>query len=111
MSIRCVSTVWLLMSSGYSLIGALVASRPTELVKDRAAKASFNTAERAAVATMSGLGWLGFVVGPPLIAYFADVVGLTSAPWTLPAFMVAIAVVVRHPVFGECHWSRQTTEA
>jgi acetylornithine/succinyldiaminopimelate/putrescine aminotransferase len=86
--------------------------RAIELVKDRAAKASFNTAERAAVATMSGPGWLGFVVGPPLIGYFGDAMGLTSALWVLPAFMVTIAVVVRrHPVFRECHRSQQAREA
>ena len=83
-----------------------------ELVKDRAATASFNTAELAAVATMSGLGWLGFVVRPPLIGYFADAIGLTSALWILPAFMGAIAVVVRRdPVFRECQVSQRTTEA
>jgi adenosylmethionine-8-amino-7-oxononanoate aminotransferase len=86
--------------------------RAIELAKDRAAKASFNTAERAAATTMSGLGWPGFVVGPPLIGYFADAIGLTSALLILPALMVAVAVVIRrHPVFPECHLSRQISEA
>ena len=46
------------------------------------------------------------------MGYFADAIGLTSALWILPAFMVAIAVVIRrHPVFPECHLSRQISEA
>jgi fucose permease len=66
----------------------------------------------AAVATVSALGWLGFVVGPPVIGYLADVIGLTSALWILPASMLVIAVVVRrHPVFREGHRARQATEA
>ncbi|KZM72968.1 MFS transporter [Nocardia terpenica] len=49
----------------------------------------------SAIATVSALGWLGYVSGPPLIGHLADRVGLGTALWTLPLLALAITAIAR----------------
>lgn len=50
------------------------------------------------VATVSGLGWAGFVCGPPLIGQLADATSLTAALVLVPVLTGAIAVATFSPV-------------
>ncbi|MFN8620128.1 MAG: MFS transporter [Chloroflexota bacterium] len=49
----------------------------------------------AAVAVISSVGFVGFVMGPPLIGHLADAVGLGVALALLPILTAVIAIVVR----------------
>ncbi len=49
----------------------------------------------SAIATVSALGWLGFVSGPPLIGHLADLTGLGTALWVLPLLTLIIAGTAR----------------
>ncbi len=45
----------------------------------------------AAISTAAGLGWFGFLVGPPVIGQLAGATSLTAALWLLPVLLGAIA--------------------
>jgi MFS family permease len=48
------------------------------------------------VAAVSGLGWAGFVCGPPLIGQVADATSLPLALALVPLLTAVIAVATRH---------------
>jgi hypothetical protein len=48
-----------------------------------------------AIATVSAFGWLGFVVGPPLIGHLAAATSLPVALLILPALTALIAISTR----------------
>lgn len=47
------------------------------------------------IATVSALGWIGFLAGPPLIGHLADVTGLPKALAALPILTAVIALAIR----------------
>jgi fucose permease len=48
------------------------------------------------VAAVSGLGWAGFVCGPPLIGQLADAFSLPAALAVIPVLTAVITVATRH---------------
>lgn len=50
---------------------------------------------RSAIATVAATGWLGYLLGPPLIGHLADRVGLSAALITIPVLMTVVAVAIR----------------
>ncbi|OBH83434.1 MFS transporter [Mycobacterium scrofulaceum] len=49
----------------------------------------------SAIAIVAATGWLGYLLGPPLIGHLADRVGLSAALVTIPVLMSVIAVAIR----------------
>ncbi|OBG52043.1 MULTISPECIES: MFS transporter [unclassified Mycobacterium] len=49
----------------------------------------------SAIAIVAATGWLGYLLGPPLIGHLADRVGLAAALVTIPALMSVVAVAIR----------------
>jgi fucose permease len=47
-----------------------------------------------AIATVSALGWVGFVCGPPLIGQLASITGLRTALAVLPALALLVAAAI-----------------
>ena len=47
------------------------------------------------IATVSGLGYVGFVVGPPLIGMIAEATSLTGALWVVVAALLLQAIGAR----------------
>lgn len=48
------------------------------------------------IASVSSVGWVGFVAGPPLIGHLSQVVGLRWSLTVLPFLALLIAALVRH---------------
>ncbi|OBB68143.1 MFS transporter [Mycobacterium sp. 852014-50255_SCH5639931] len=49
----------------------------------------------SAIAIVAATGWLGYLLGPPLIGHLADRVGLAAALVTIPVLMTVVAVAIR----------------
>lgn len=49
----------------------------------------------SAIAIVAATGWLGYLLGPPLIGHLADRVGLAAALVTVPVLMSVVAVAIR----------------
>ncbi|OBH17005.1 MFS transporter [Mycobacterium sp. E1715] len=49
----------------------------------------------SAIAIVAATGWLGYLLGPPLIGHLADRVGLAAALVTIPVLMSVVAVAIR----------------
>ncbi|UPK74250.1 MFS transporter [Nocardioidaceae bacterium SCSIO 66511] len=49
----------------------------------------------SSIATVAAIGWTGFMCGPPLIGYLANVIGLSTALLILPVLTATIAVAIR----------------
>lgn len=49
----------------------------------------------SSIATVAALGWIGYLLGPPLIGHLADAVTLPAALGVLPLLTVVIAVAIR----------------
>lgn len=49
----------------------------------------------SAIALVAATGWLGYLLGPPLIGHLADRVGLSAALVTIPVLMTIVAVAIR----------------
>jgi MFS family permease len=80
---------------GFAALGiGLALVVPTAFSAAGVATGSGNNAG-AAIATVAALGWIGYVCGPPLIGHLAQLVGLETALWVLPALTIVIAIVVR----------------
>jgi MFS family permease len=50
----------------------------------------------SAIAIVSAIGWVGCLIGPPLIGFLADRIGLSNALLILPAMLVVAAIAVRY---------------
>jgi predicted MFS family arabinose efflux permease len=48
-----------------------------------------------AIASVAATGWLGYLLGPPLIGHLAEKVGLSAALATVPVMISIAAVVIR----------------
>ncbi|OBF10875.1 MFS transporter [Mycobacterium sp. ACS4054] len=49
----------------------------------------------SAIAIVAATGWLGYLLGPPLIGHLADRVGLSAALVTIPVLMTIVALAIR----------------
>jgi predicted MFS family arabinose efflux permease len=64
---------------GYALVGAGLA--PVVPILFNAATRVPGTSRAAAIAAVSSIGYLGFMIGPPLIGGLAQALSLTAAMW------------------------------
>ena len=78
---------------GFALLGAGVAA---------VVPAAFTAAGRlsaanagTAIATVSALGWAGFMIGPPAIGHLAQATSLSAALWLIPVLTAATAAGIR----------------
>ncbi len=78
-----------------ALIGVLLWGIGTALVFPAAMSAGGEQPGRAAdaIATVSTIGYGGFLIGPPLIGLLAQEIGIGRALWVLPVLGLAIAVL------------------
>jgi MFS family permease len=54
----------------------------------------------SAIAIVAATGWLGYLLGPPLIGHLSEWVGLSGALVTIPVMMTIVAVAIRYtPAF------------
>lgn len=49
----------------------------------------------SAIATVAATGWMGYLLGPPLIGHLADRVGLAAALVTIPVLMTIVGIAIR----------------
>ncbi|MBV8790162.1 MAG: MFS transporter [Mycobacterium sp.] len=49
----------------------------------------------SAIAIVAATGWLGYLLGPPLIGHLAGAVGLAAALVTIPVMMSIVAIAIR----------------
>jgi MFS family permease len=49
----------------------------------------------SAIALVAATGWLGYLLGPPLIGHLADRVGLSAALITIPVLMTVVGITIR----------------
>nr|WP_128619475.1 MFS transporter [Mycobacterium lepraemurium] len=50
----------------------------------------------SAIASVAATGWLGYLLGPPLIGHLSGWVGLSGALVTIPVMMTIVAVAIRY---------------
>jgi fucose permease len=49
----------------------------------------------SAIAIVAATGWLGYLLGPPLIGHLSESVGLSAALVIIPVMMMIVAIVIR----------------
>ncbi|HEX3784888.1 MAG TPA: MFS transporter [Pseudonocardiaceae bacterium] len=91
---------------GFALLGIGLASMVPMLFS--AAGNQPNTAPGTAVATVSSVGWIGFMVGPPLIGLIAGHFSLSLALGIFPLLTAFVAILV--PKVPALDRARPTTE-
>jgi MFS family permease len=50
----------------------------------------------SAIPVVAGCGWLGYLLGPPVIGYLADRIGLSTALITIPVMISIAAIAIRY---------------
>jgi predicted MFS family arabinose efflux permease len=50
---------------------------------------------RTAIALVAAVGWVGYLIGPPLIGQLAQWAGLSAALITVPVMMTLVAIAIR----------------
>jgi fucose permease len=78
---------------GYALVGAGLA--PVVPILFNAATRVPGTSRAAAIAAVSSLGYLGFMIGPPLIGALAQGLSLTAAMWVVVLAAALLAIGAR----------------
>jgi MFS family permease len=61
----------------------------------RAAGSTPGTSASVGVATVSSIGWLGFLAGPPAVGLAAGAIGLRAALWIVVAAMVCLVLLAQ----------------
>lgn len=79
--------------AGYALVGAGLA--PVVPILFNAATRVPGTSRAAAIAAVSSIGYLGFMVGPPLIGGLAQALSLTAAMWVVVIASALLAIGAR----------------
>ena len=79
--------------AGYALVGAGLA--PVVPILFNAATRVPGTSRAAAIAAVSSIGYLGFMIGPPLIGGLAQAVSLTAAMWVVVLASALLAIGAR----------------
>lgn len=91
MTVALISANPVLSVLGFATLGAGVA-----LLVPTAFSAAYSaTTAGSAIALVAAIGWLGYLMGPPLIGFLADLIGLPGALVTIP-LMISIAAVAIH---------------
>ena len=49
----------------------------------------------SAIAIVAATGWVGYLLGPPLIGHLSELVGLSGALVTIPVMMAIVAIAIR----------------
>ena len=76
---------------GFACLGAGVA-----LLVPTAFSAAYSASSAgSAIALVAATGWLGYLLGPPLIGYLADVIGLGAALVTIPVMLGVAGIAIR----------------
>ncbi len=76
---------------GFAALGAGVA-----LLVPAAMTAAYSPIDAGtAIAAVAAIGWVGYLIGPPLIGQLAQWVGLSAALITVPIMMTLVAIVIR----------------
>jgi MFS family permease len=76
---------------GFAALGAGVA-----LLVPAAMTAAYSPSDAGtAIALVAAIGWVGYLIGPPLIGQLAQWVGLTAALVTVPVMMTLVAIAIR----------------
>lgn len=76
---------------GFAALGAGVA-----LLVPAAMTAAYSPKDAGtAIALVAAIGWVGYLIGPPLIGQLAQRVGLSVALVTVPAMMTLVAIAIR----------------
>lgn len=78
---------------GYALVGAGLA--PVVPILFNAATRVPGVSRAAAIASVSSIGYSGFLVGPPLIGFIAQSASLTAAMWVVVAGTVLLGLGAR----------------
>ncbi|WP_406817263.1 MFS transporter [Mycobacterium sp. M23085] len=83
---------------GFAALGAGVA-----LLVPTAFSAAYGASGAgSAIAIVAATGWLGYLLGPPLIGHLSGRVGLSAALITIPVMMAIVGVAIRcTPAFGQ----------
>ncbi|SON59109.1 Inner membrane protein YbjJ [Mycobacterium simulans] len=91
MGVALVSANPVLSVVGFAMLGAGVA-----LLVPTAFSAAYSATATggSAIAIVAATGWLGYVMGPPLIGHLAALVGLQAALITLPVMMSVAGIAV-----------------
>jgi MFS family permease len=50
----------------------------------------------SAIAVVAGCGWVGYLLGPPVIGHLADWIGLSTALITIPVMISIAGIVIRY---------------
>ena len=85
----------MLSLAGFFLLGLGLASVVPTAFSAAGELAAQGANAGTAIATVSALGWAGFVCGPPLIGYLANLVSLPRALLLIPILTLAIAIAIR----------------
>jgi predicted MFS family arabinose efflux permease len=76
---------------GFATLGAGVA-----LLVPAAMTAAYSPSDAGtAIAVVAAIGWVGYLIGPPLIGQVAQWAGLSAALVTVPIMMTLVAIVIR----------------
>jgi len=76
---------------GFAALGAGVA-----LLVPAAMTAAYSPVDAGtAIAIVAAVGWVGYLIGPPLIGQLAQRAGLSAALATVPIMMTLVAIVIR----------------
>ena len=76
---------------GFAALGAGVA-----LLVPAAMTAAYSPIDAGtAIAVVAAIGWVGYLIGPPLIGQVAQWAGLSAALTTVPIMMTLVAIVIR----------------
>jgi MFS family permease len=76
---------------GFAALGAGVA-----LLVPAAMTAAYSPSDAGtAIALVAAIGWVGYLIGPPLIGQLAQWAGLTAALVTVPVMMTLVAIAIR----------------
>jgi MFS family permease len=87
---------WLAIGIGFSTVIPMLFSQAGEIAKSRP---ELDFAPSEAVATVSGIAYFGFLVGPPLLGFLGDLIGLRWA-MMVPAILAIAMVLAARPVLG-----------
>ena len=87
---------WLAIGIGFSTVIPMLFSQAGEIAKTRP---ELDFAPSEAVATVSGIAYFGFLVGPPLLGFLGDLIGLRWAMMVPAILAIAMALAAR-PVLG-----------
>ena len=87
---------WLAIGIGFSTVIPMLFSQAGEIAKSRP---ELDFAPSEAVATVSGIAYFGFLVGPPTLGFLGDLIGLRWA-MMVPAILAIAMVLAARPVLG-----------